>query len=99
MSGGPPPTERKYGDECVSDTNSARTEEDCTTQSRAESARGQPAEVPMLMIIRLYQVFLSRWTPECPQEECCSDYAIRMVGKYGPRKGLDLAAKRVKECG
>lgn len=49
--------------------------------------------------LRGYQRCLSRFTPACPSTPNCSAYALTAVGRHGARRGLRLAAARVRACG
>jgi putative component of membrane protein insertase Oxa1/YidC/SpoIIIJ protein YidD len=49
--------------------------------------------------MRGYQRWLSRFTPACPSTPSCSAYALAAVGRHGARRGLRLAAARVRNCG
>jgi hypothetical protein len=49
--------------------------------------------------LRGYQRWLSRFTPACPSTPSCSAYALAAVGRHGARRGLRLAAARVRACG
>jgi Putative membrane protein insertion efficiency factor len=60
-------------------------------------ARG--AGGPVLISLRAYQRWLSRFTPACPSTPSCSAYALAAVERHGPRRGLRLAAARVRSCG
>jgi hypothetical protein len=46
-----------------------------------------------------YQRWLSRFTPACPSTPSCSAYAVTAVARHGARRGLRLAAARVRACG
>jgi hypothetical protein len=46
-----------------------------------------------------YQRWLSRFTPTCPSTPSCSAYALAAVARHGARRGLRLAAARVRACG
>ena len=46
-----------------------------------------------------YQRWLSRFTPACPSTPSCSAYALAAVSRHGARRGLRLAAARVRACG
>jgi hypothetical protein len=54
---------------------------------------------PVRASLRAYQRWLSRFTPACPSTPSCSAYALAAVGRHGPRRGLRLAAARVRSCG
>jgi putative component of membrane protein insertase Oxa1/YidC/SpoIIIJ protein YidD len=49
--------------------------------------------------IRGYQRRLSRFTPACPGAVSCSEYALAAVHRFGARRGLVEAARRVERCG
>lgn len=49
--------------------------------------------------LRGYQRWLSRFTPNCPSTPSCSAYALAAVARHGARRGLRLAAARVRACG
>lgn len=50
-------------------------------------------------LVRLYQLTLTRWTRPCPEAECCSDYALRILRQHGLRQALELIALRLENCG
>jgi hypothetical protein len=50
------------------------------------------------MALRGYQRWLSRFTPACPSTPSCSAYALAAVARHGARRGLRLAAARVRAC-
>ena len=53
----------------------------------------------MLGAIRFYQGAISPYTPRaCRYTPTCSAYAREAIEKYGPGKGLVLAAKRIARC-
>jgi uncharacterized protein len=53
----------------------------------------------LLGLIRLYQVTLSPWLGrQCRYEPTCSHYAAEAVTRYGARRGVWLAAKRIGRC-
>jgi putative component of membrane protein insertase Oxa1/YidC/SpoIIIJ protein YidD len=49
--------------------------------------------------LRGYRRWLSRFTPTCPSTPNCSAYAASAVARHGARRGLRLAAARVRGCG
>lgn len=52
-----------------------------------------------LSTIRGYQAFVSPFLPSaCRYTPTCSAYAFEAIEKYGPKKGLWLAVKRVLRC-
>lgn len=53
----------------------------------------------LILFVRIYQRFISPLTPpSCRFTPTCSQYAIEALRKYGPLKGLWLAAKRLLRC-
>ena len=53
----------------------------------------------LLGLIRLYQLTLSPWLGrQCRYEPTCSHYAAEAVTRYGARRGVWLAAKRIGRC-
>jgi hypothetical protein len=50
------------------------------------------------MVLLGYQRWLSRFTPTCPSTPSCSAYALAAVARHGARRGLRLAAARVRAC-
>ncbi len=53
----------------------------------------------LLALIRFYQRHISPHTPpSCRFVPTCSQYAIEAIEKYGPRRGLWLALKRIGRC-
>ena len=53
----------------------------------------------MLTFIRIYQLFISPWTPPaCRFTPTCSQYAREALGKYGAFKGFWLVCKRLFRC-
>lgn len=52
----------------------------------------------LVFFIRIYQKF-SKYTPRvCRYEPTCSEYAAQAILKYGPLKGLLMAAWRILRC-
>jgi uncharacterized protein len=56
--------------------------------------------LPLLALIRLYQVTVSRVLPEgtCRFYPSCSHYGYQAIYKYGALKGSLMAAWRVLRC-
>ncbi|MGB4572814.1 MAG: membrane protein insertion efficiency factor YidD [Rectinemataceae bacterium] len=54
---------------------------------------------PFLLLIKLYQLLISPlFPPSCRFVPTCSAYAYEAVSKYGPFKGILLAARRILKC-
>ena len=50
-------------------------------------------------LIRIYQRFLSRWTPAaCRFSPTCSEYAAQAILRHGPARGLGMALWRLCRC-
>ncbi|MBE6219777.1 MAG: membrane protein insertion efficiency factor YidD [Alistipes sp.] len=56
--------------------------------------------LPFILLIRFYQVFLSPLKPTstCRFTPTCSQYAIEAFRKHGPIKGLILTVWRILRC-
>ena len=53
----------------------------------------------LLGLIRLYQLTLSPWLGvQCRYEPTCSRYATEALERFGVRRGVWLAAKRLGRC-
>jgi hypothetical protein len=53
----------------------------------------------LLGLIRLYQLTLSPWLGRrCRYEPTCSRYAAEALTRFGVRRGVWLAAKRLGRC-
>lgn len=53
----------------------------------------------LLGLIRLYQLTLSPWLGrQCRYEPTCSKYATEAIERFGVRRGVWLAAKRLGRC-
>ncbi len=54
---------------------------------------------PALFLIKLYQNFISPFTPStCRYQPTCSYYTKEALQKYGIIKGSQLAIKRILSC-
>ena len=55
--------------------------------------------LPLISLVRFYQVALSPLTPAaCRFEPSCSNYALQALEKHGLIKGTWLAIKRIFSC-
>jgi hypothetical protein len=55
--------------------------------------------LPLISLVRFYQVALSPLTPAaCRFEPSCSNYALQALEKHGVIKGSWLALKRILSC-
>ena len=53
----------------------------------------------LVLGIRIYQRYISRWTPPvCRFRPTCSEYAAQAIGRHGAWRGLGMAAKRLCRC-
>ena len=53
----------------------------------------------LLGLIRLYQLTLSPWLgTQCRYDPTCSRYAAEALERYGVRRGVWLALKRLGRC-
>jgi uncharacterized protein len=60
---------------------------------------GSLVRAALLGLIRLYQLTLSPWLgTQCRYEPTCSKYAAEALERYGVRRGVWLAAKRLGRC-
>jgi hypothetical protein len=61
---------------------------------------GNLARLPVLALIRLYQVTLSRALPQntCRFTPTCSHYGYQAIARYGLLKGGLMAAWRILRC-
>jgi uncharacterized protein len=61
---------------------------------------GNLARLPVLALIRLYQLTLSRVLPQntCRFTPTCSHYGYQAIARYGLMKGGLLAAWRILRC-
>ena len=50
-------------------------------------------------LIRLYQLGIAPiLPPSCRYYPSCSHYAAEAIARYGPRRGINLAARRLARC-
>jgi putative membrane protein insertion efficiency factor len=53
----------------------------------------------LIALIRIYQRYLSRWTPAaCRFQPTCSEYAAQALAKHGALKGSGLTLRRLCRC-
>lgn len=65
----------------------------------ALSQPGRAVRAVLLGLIRLYQLALSPWLGrQCRFDPTCSVYAAEALRRFGVRRGLWLAAKRLGSC-
>jgi uncharacterized protein len=59
----------------------------------------QILSAPFIFLIKIYQWIISPILgPKCRYTPTCSHYAVEALKKYGPIKGIWLAAKRIARC-
>ncbi|UCG22869.1 MAG: membrane protein insertion efficiency factor YidD [Chloroflexota bacterium] len=67
--------------------------------NRVTSAVGRGATKIVLLLIRFYQLTLSRGIPaSCRFTPSCSHYGYEAVEKYGALKGGWMAIRRIGRC-
>jgi hypothetical protein len=63
---------------------------------REVEASTNPAAVPLMWAVRLFQTTASRVDgPRCPSYPTCSAYAVESLGEHGPVLGFALTAGRL----
>jgi len=66
--------------------------------TRARTPR-RPWSAPLVAAIKLYRLALSPVLgPACRFEPTCSVYAEEAIARFGPVKGVLLAARRILRC-
>jgi putative component of membrane protein insertase Oxa1/YidC/SpoIIIJ protein YidD len=53
----------------------------------------------VLAALWVYRNWFTRYTPGCPDEVSCSEFAVTAVKMYGATEGLELALMKVRQCG
>lgn len=67
--------------------------------SRLRSAYRRAAALPLIAVVKFYQLCISPFTPpSCRFTPTCSQYAVEALRKYGPFKGGWLTLKRLARC-
>ena len=61
--------------------------------------RPTPAARAALQLIVTYQRATAKLPSPCRFHPSCSNYAAHAVHRYGLRKGVDLASRRLLRCG
>lgn len=70
-----------------------------STTRRILGQVGQVLVLPLVGLIRVYQLFISPLTPPtCRYYPSCSAYAVTSLRRFGPIKGTWLAARRLLRC-
>jgi uncharacterized protein len=60
---------------------------------------GQVLVLPLIGLIRVYQLVISPLTPPtCRYYPSCSAYAVTALRRFGPIKGTGLAGRRLLRC-
>ena len=54
--------------------------------------------LPLIGVVRFYQLALSPWFGRCRYQPTCSQYAIEALEKHGLLRGSWLALKRILRC-
>lgn len=52
----------------------------------------------VVKLIRFYQKYLTKYTPDCIYEPSCSEYCILAIKKYGLVNGLKKFRERFNRC-
>lgn len=80
-------------------TDSAGTDLEESTTRRILRRLGQVLALPLIGLIRVYQLVISPLTPPtCRYYPSCSAYAVTSLQRFGPIKGTWLAARRLLRC-
>lgn len=52
----------------------------------------------IIILIKIYQRYFSRFTGKCIYKPSCSEYCRLAIEKYGVKKGLAMFWERFKRC-
>ena len=67
--------------------------------SRSWSIFKQACALPLIGLVRFYQLCISPFTPpSCRFTPTCSQYALEALRRHGPVKGLWLTLRRLSKC-
>ena len=70
-----------------------------STTRRIVRQVGRVAALPLIWLIRGYQLVISPLTPPtCRYYPSCSAYALTAIQRFGPVKGTWLAVRRLLRC-
>lgn len=82
----------------VSEAPTSETPSDSTVR-RIMGRTGRLAGLPLIWLIRAYQLVISPLTPPtCRYYPSCSSYALTAIQRFGPFKGTWLAVRRLLRC-
>lgn len=82
-----------------STTETAGTDVEESTTRRILRRLGHVVALPLIGLIRVYQLVISPLTPPtCRYYPSCSAYAVTSLQRFGPIKGTWLAARRLLRC-
>ncbi|MGY9042129.1 MAG: membrane protein insertion efficiency factor YidD [Alphaproteobacteria bacterium] len=52
----------------------------------------------LIFLIRIYQKYFTKYTPDCIYKPSCSEYAVIALQKYGLIKGYKKIRNRFNRC-
>jgi uncharacterized protein len=55
-------------------------------------------KIVAIKIIKFYQRYLTKYTPDCIYEPSCSEYCILAIEKYGLFRGIKKFKERINRC-